>query len=216
MYRPEGIRYGEREETTLNQWRQVVWAFVALALIALTSCSSKNNGAKTATAAPVGTQSAPASTKAPTAPAPATGTAPIDGLPCESSEQLTYHVHAHLGLIANGQVVLIPAMIGINNQQQCIYWLHTHDTTGVIHIEAPASRAFTLGQFFDVWHQPLDATHAAAFTAEGANSLMFYVDGKQYSGDPRQIPLQAHTQIVIEWGDHFLTPPPNYQFPTGL
>ena len=40
---------------------------------------------------------------------------------------------------------------------QCFYWLHTHTSDGVIHIESPTQRIYTLGQFFDEWHQPLSA-----------------------------------------------------------
>jgi hypothetical protein len=29
--------------------------------------------------------------------------------------------------------------------------IHTHDTSGIVHIESPTVRPFTLGQFFDVW-----------------------------------------------------------------
>jgi hypothetical protein len=44
----------------------------------------------------------------------------------------------------------IPPQIGII-PDKCIYWLHTHDGTGIIHIESPIKRDFTLGQFFDIW-----------------------------------------------------------------
>jgi hypothetical protein len=36
-----------------------------------------------------------------------------------------------------------------------MYWIHTHDSTGWIHVEAPRKIRATLGQFFDVWGQPL-------------------------------------------------------------
>ena len=38
---------------------------------------------------------------------------------------------------------------------KCIYWLHTHAPDGVIHIESPFERVYTLGNLFDIWHQPL-------------------------------------------------------------
>jgi hypothetical protein len=41
-----------------------------------------------------------------------------------------------------------------------------------------------------------------------------FVDGKEYAGDPRDIPLKAHTQIVLEIGQ--AGPPPSYTFPPGL
>jgi hypothetical protein len=177
-------------------------AAVASLLAALAiACGSSNN------TPPVSTGGSPSG-------GAQSSTAPIDGIPCESSERLTYHVHAHLAIIANGQSVPVPANIGIVDKK-CIYWLHTHDASGVIHIEAPQPRQFTLGEFFDIWHQPLSTTQVAAFTADAQHSFQFFVDGKQYTGDPRQIPLAAHTLITIEYGPPF-TPPPSYTFPPGL
>ncbi len=173
-------------------------AFAVIAALTL-ACSSNNNANGNAGAQPGARQAI-------------VGT-PVDGIPCETSEQLTYHVHAYLTVLANGQVVPIPAFIGIPGR--CIYWLHTHDTSGVIHIEAPSQRAFTLGQFFDVWSQPLSATQVLGFKADGQHSFQFFVDGQPYSGDPRQIPLGAHTLITIEYGPPFSAPPP-FTFPTGL
>jgi len=40
----------------------------------------------------------------------------------------------------------------------CLYWLHTHVADGIIHIETPGERSFTLGEFFDIWNQPLVRT----------------------------------------------------------
>ena len=36
--------------------------------------------------------------------------------------------------------------------------------------------------------------------------LTAYVDGKRYTGDPRQIHLEAYTQVVLEIGKQ-VTPP---------
>jgi hypothetical protein len=44
--------------------------------------------------------------------------------------------------------------------------LHTHDTTGKLHVESPVERDFTLGDFFTVWEKPFDRTHILDFTGE--------------------------------------------------
>ncbi|HLZ73026.1 MAG TPA: hypothetical protein VKV26_24245 [Dehalococcoidia bacterium] len=187
--------------------RLLIAPVLALSVVLALACSSNNNAGKPAPASNAAGGS-PAATRA------AGAGNPVDGIPCETSERLTYHVHAHLTIIANGQGVAVPANTGIVDNR-CIYWLHTHDTSGVIHIEAPSQRAFTLGEFFDVWGQPLSATQVLGFRADGTRSFQFFVDGQPYSGDPRQVPLGAHTLITIEYGPPFAAPPP-FTFPPGL
>lgn len=74
----------------------------------------------------------------------------ISGITCDKTEHLIYHNHTMLMLKNNNQNVTIPAGIGIipNN---CIFWLHTHDDSGIIHVESPSQTSFTLGQFLQVW-----------------------------------------------------------------
>ena len=69
---------------------------------------------------------------------------------CNSKEHFNFHIHTKLIIIINNQLYPIPANIGII-PEKCIYWLHTHDNSGLIHIESPIKRNFTLGQFLHVW-----------------------------------------------------------------
>jgi hypothetical protein len=145
----------------------------------------------------------------------------IDGIEGSSREMLQVHVHAHLSLFLKGEQIAIPYGIGIVRPFQVkngfvgmgsgIYWLHTHDATGIIHVESPDNRTYTLGQFFDIWGQTLNAREVAGL--KGA--VRAYVDDKRYSGDPRGIVLSAHTQITLEVGAPFVLPPV-YVFPSGL
>src|SRR5215469_9659650 len=86
----------------------------------------------------------------------------VDGISCSSSEQTLFHIHAHLTIFVNGTARQVPAAIGIPGavpqqtpagpivaQGTCFYWLHTHAADGIVHIESPVQRTFTLGQFFD-------------------------------------------------------------------
>jgi hypothetical protein len=68
----------------------------------------------------------------------------IDNIKCEVIEHLTFHIHAHLDIFINGKPYIVPSQIGIV-PNKCLYWMHTHDDTGVIHIESPENRNFTLG-----------------------------------------------------------------------
>jgi len=42
---------------------------------------------------------------------------------------------------------------------KCIYWLHTHDDSGLIHMESPINQSFTLRQFFKIWDR-FDSTNS--------------------------------------------------------
>lgn len=143
---------------------------------------------------------------------------PIDGIQCQSNEQLAVHYHAHLDILVAGQPALLPAGIGSDNTDQCLYWLHTHSADGVIHIEAPrsaATRKFTLGDFFDVWKKPLDSTHVGDTALTKDQKLLIFVDGKPYSGDPRKVVVGAHTLVTLEVTPPEVNPPPGFTFPSG-
>jgi hypothetical protein len=127
--------------------------------------------------------------------------APVDGIACDTTTPVQ-HIHVHLTLIANGQQRAIPIAIGVGNPfviQQfvvaagCYYWLHTHDATGIVHIEAPVTTTFNLGQFFAIWGQPLSSSNVAGFTG----TVTAYVDSTQYTGDLGAIDFQEHRQITL-------------------
>src|SRR6266700_3193093 len=138
--------------------------------------------------------------------------APIDGIQCQA-EMVQIHFHAHLALIQSGTAIPLPGGIGILQDQGCLYWLHTHAADGIIHIESPGTATFTLGQFFDVWGQPLSSTQAGPLHTDRAGQLRVFVDGKLYVGDPRAIALTPHELITIESGAE--VPPPAFTFPSG-
>lgn len=143
------------------------------------------------------------------APATTTGSGTVDGIKCQTNEQLVYHIHAHLAVFDDGKLYAVPAGVGIPDptvQQtnvgpvvgsgKCFYWLHTHTTDGVIHIESPSKRIYTLGDFFDVWHQPLSSKRIAGLQG----SVTALVNGKPWHRSPRDIPLLSHADIQLEIG----------------
>jgi hypothetical protein len=146
--------------------------------------------------------------------------ATVDGIACQTSEQVAYHIHAHLTIYSSGARQVVPAGIGIPGPQQvidgfvaggkCLYWLHTHDATGVVHIESPVRRGYTLGQFFDVWGRPLSDTQVGGATGQ----VTAFVDGKRFADDPRSIKLTPHAVIQLDVGK--IVPPQPFTFPAGL
>ena len=151
------------------------------------------------------------------------GGEPLDGIEAGAMEQTLFHIHSHLAIYVNGQQKLVPYGIGIVPPYGLqntgsgpfvaggskFYWLHTHDETGIIHIESPQQRTFTLGNLFDLWHQPLSATQVGPTT--GPVSVL--VNNNPVGGDPREIALGPHDVIQLNIG----TPEPfhAYTFPNG-
>jgi len=135
-------------------------------------------------------------------PARAVG-APISGIECWATEQAAYHVHTKLEIYVRGEKRTVPANIGII-PNRCMYWLHTHDSTGWIHVEAPRQIRATLGQFFDIWGQPLSSERVLEVDLRSSGlEMRIYVDGKPHEGDPREIELVDMREIVIDVGPPF-------------
>jgi hypothetical protein len=139
-----------------------------------------------------------------------TGTGPVHGISCGPTEQLAYHIHARLVVFDKGAMRSLPGGIGIPGSTtrqtaqgpvaaggQCIYWLHTHTSDGVIHIESPTRRVYTLGDFFDEWRQPLSADQVASVHGK----VTAFVNGKPWRRSPRAIPVIPHEDIQFNVGE---------------
>jgi hypothetical protein len=131
---------------------------------------------------------------------------PVDGIRCDQMEGSVFHIHQHLALYDRGKPVPVPSDVGRPLMGACIYWLHTHTPDGIIHIESPLFRSFTLGEFFDIWGAPLSPSVAGPLRAKG--KLIIYVDGQPFVGNPRAIELAQHTDIVIENAPPLVKPGP--------
>ena len=149
---------------------------------------------------------------------------PVDQISCQTGEQTLFHIHAHLAIFVNGQARQVPGAIGIPGVQSqqspsgpyiaagtCFYWLHTHAADGIIHIESPVQRTYTLGDFFDEWGQPL----GPARVGPAAGRVAVLYDGQVYRGNPRDVPLTAHARIQLDIGTPLIAPQP-VTFSAGL
>lgn len=135
---------------------------------------------------------------------------PVDNVYCDQQEQTAFHIHAHLTMYINGQALPLPAQVGIAKDQSCLYWLHTHDTTGVIHIEAPANHSFTFGNFLDEWSNQFSTLGYAPQLDQ--TGWQVYVNGKLYNGDFHKIPLAAHALITMAYNSPHVTPDTTYNW----
>jgi len=121
-------------------------------------------------------------------------------LPALYEEGNALHIHQHLDILVNGKPVTVAAGIGINQVARFISPLHTHDLSGVIHVESDVVRDFTLGQFFDVWGVRFSRDCVGGYCAKGTDALRVFVDGKPVSGDPRNLVLREHQEIAVVYG----------------
>jgi len=149
----------------------------------------------------------------------------IDGISCQATTTVLFHIHAHLTIFVDGIAQRVPAGIGVAPPLQveqtpvgafvaggtCFMWLHTHSADGIIHTESPVKRVYTLGNFFDIWGQPLSRGRVAGFYGR----VTAFFNGRAYTGSPRSIPLLAHAQIQLDVGAPVIAPE-HIDFPQGL
>jgi len=141
---------------------------------------------------------------------------PVDNVSCQGNEQLAFHIHAHLTIYINGSPVQVAQGVGIAEDQSCLYWLHTHDSTGVIHIESPNPGAvYTLGTFIHLWGEQFpDLQYPSQLDL--TDGWVVYVNGKQYTGDFHKIPLTAHELITMAYNSPGIQPDTTYSWGAGL
>jgi hypothetical protein len=225
----EAVRRAERRQRRLTLGLTGGVVVVAAALIAVLAVVVQHTSGHTAAAssasASAGIPASPRTTAAgrtssPPWPAPADATAATKaaGLPMLGAEGTVEHIHAHLDVIVDGKAVTVPALIGIDEARGQISPLHTHDTTGVIHIESPVRGTFSLGQFLTEWQVSTATDHLGGLTATGDKQLRAYVNGKLASGDPAAIVMHAHDEIALVYGTtaEQRQVPSKYAFASGL
>jgi hypothetical protein len=139
-----------------------------------------------------------------------------------SAQGTKLHIHQHLDIFVNGKHVTVPALIGIYangdpSQGGFFVELHTHDSSGIMHLESPNRNTFTLGQFVGVWGVRLSKQCIGGYCAKPGTPLKFYVNGKPYLGNPNDIVLHQHDEYAIVYGKPPKKIPSSYNWkPTGL
>jgi len=198
----------------------------ALAAKNLGPVSALGHLAKAGSPGSNGSEGVPVPSAPPLAPAgsPQPGQS-VDGIQCQTGEQTLFHVHSHLTVFVDGKPRQIPYGVGVAPPRQvqrtaagpfvasgaCFSWLHTHAADGIVHIESPIKRQYTLGNFFDVWGQPLGPNQVGP--AHGPVTAFY--NGQHYIGNPKDIPIGKHVQIQLDVGRP-LVAPEQISFPNGL
>ncbi len=103
------------------------------------------------------------------------GQVPVEN---KTGNSIIMHTHSSLNVTVNGDSLLIPNGVGINSTlwndhsldkfgterksttfgtiSPAMSPLHTHDSSGLIHVESTEYRNYTLGDFLNIWGLPLD------------------------------------------------------------
>ncbi|MGH2963344.1 MAG: hypothetical protein ACRDL3_14310 [Solirubrobacterales bacterium] len=116
------------------------------------------------------------------------------------------HIHPRLAVYLRGEQVPIPVNVGIDPSRpaEMMAGLHTHDSSGVIHVENAAEP--TLGQFFEIWGVPLSPEQLGPHAASGSEEVRMWVDG-QASRDFGDLVLEDGQEIVVAHGSERELPP---------
>jgi hypothetical protein len=147
----------------------------------------------------------------------------VNGISCDALESTLFHIHVHLGIFVDGLEQIVPYGIGIGEPWQvantnqgpfvadgtCFYWMHTHTEDGVVHIESPIRRDFTLGDFFAIWQEPLGPTQVG----RARGDVIMYVDGQRSTTNPADLTLASHQLIQLNIGRD--VPPQPFEFAPG-
>jgi len=143
----------------------------------------------------------------------------VDGIPgcLPRAPQIAYQYSVHLSVFVEGAARQIPYGIGMTNGRadrtprgtfvdpgNCFSILHTDAADGMIHVVSTKVRIFTLGNFFDVWGQPLGRNRVGPATGP----VTVFVNGRPYTGNPRAIPLRKYAVIQLEVGRPLVAPAP--------
>jgi hypothetical protein len=139
---------------------------------------------------------------------------PVDGVNCLVSGK--YHQHVLVSIYKDGKRLGFPDGIGrVHAGCYHAYEMHVHDASGVVHMESDVAKTFKLSQWFSLWGLGLSRTGAAGL----AGPVRFYIienhQIKRYDGNPGEIVMQPHREILIVSGTQ-MTTVPNYQWPPGI
>jgi predicted small secreted protein len=202
------------------QKRSIAIGVAALAgAMTLAACGSNGKGSDSSATTSAAADNKPAASSV-SWPAPADASAQVKaaGLPMLGQEGQVLHIHSHLDVFVDGKTVTVPAEVGIDEAKQQISPLHTHDTSGVVHIESPVKADFTLGEFMTEWNVPVSKDALGPLKTGGGMELHVFVNGKEQAGDPAKVKLGAHEEIAVVYGPAAdkVKVPASYNWPEGL
>jgi hypothetical protein len=139
-----------------------------------------------------------------------------------TAEGEALHIHQHLTITVDGKAVQVPALIGIEvrgGKEVALSAIHTHDTTGIVHVESPVVQDFTLGEVFTEWDVLLAPGRVGPYrNGHDGTKVALFVDRKRYTADPTRLVLASRQDIdfvVTTDGSTPEAPTRAFAFPEG-
>ncbi len=136
----------------------------------------------------------------------------------DTNKKIVMHIHPQLNVTLGGEPLLVPSGIGINTTlwndhsldqygmqpmkmtgkdmsmiMQGMSPLHTHDTSGVIHVESNEFRNYTLGKFLQNWGIELDGKEV--ILSVNGNNIKDYKN--HILADKEQMILNIDDQKIV-------------------
>lgn len=109
-------------------------------------------------------------------------------------KNIAMHIHPTVEIYALGKREQIPKDIGISTTGMRV--IHTHDSSGKLHIESPRQHQFYLKDFFTVWGKTFNSSCILDYCADEKHKVTVTVNGienNQYG----EITLQDNDLIQI-------------------
>jgi hypothetical protein len=119
----------------------------------------------------------------------------FDNQTCAATMSNNYHIHVFIGIYINGTELALPRALGIVGAgspppaeivyASCFYSTHTHDSTGILHVEDPNLNNVPLTQpiyatrdLFGIWGITVSPTQFGQF----AGPVTVFTSGQMYRG----------------------------------
>ena len=115
---------------------------------------------------------------------------------CTTDMATQYHIHPELHILIDGVENPIPPNLGI--QSTCMTSIHTHEGGGIIHVESPVQKDFTLGDFFAVWKKAFSKDKVLDSMVTPTTEIVVTVNGTRVDTYENTI-LKDKDKIVISY-----------------
>jgi hypothetical protein len=114
---------------------------------------------------------------------------------CTGHAKGNVHYHATLTIYQDGEKLELPENIGLSGS--CIHPLHTHDSTGLIHIDYTDKTKFTLGDLFDVQGIIFNDSQFGAVKTYDGHTIRVFVNEVEIKKNVRGIVFKDKDRIRI-------------------